>query len=87
MALYKREDILSILATHTLNPVPAVLIAAGFEATQLRSEGALADVDSRKRDHGRGSRYRSPVPRRPNVRARINTLATFCGSATDDSMT
>ena len=29
---------------HTLNPVPAVLVAAGFEATQLRSGGALADV-------------------------------------------
>ena len=29
---------------HTLNPVPAVLVAAGFEATQLRTGGALADV-------------------------------------------
>ena len=29
---------------HTLNPVPAVLVARGFEATQLRAGGALADV-------------------------------------------
>jgi 2,3-bisphosphoglycerate-independent phosphoglycerate mutase len=29
---------------HTLNPVPAVLVAQGFEATQLRAGGALADV-------------------------------------------
>ncbi|MCE1204728.1 MAG: 2,3-bisphosphoglycerate-independent phosphoglycerate mutase [Holophagaceae bacterium] len=29
---------------HTLNPVPAVLIARGFEARQLRSGGALSDV-------------------------------------------
>lgn len=30
--------------SHTLNPVPAVLVAAGFEAGQLRSGGALSDV-------------------------------------------
>jgi 2,3-bisphosphoglycerate-independent phosphoglycerate mutase len=29
---------------HTLNPVPAVLVAAGFEATQLRTGGSLCDV-------------------------------------------
>jgi 2,3-bisphosphoglycerate-independent phosphoglycerate mutase len=29
---------------HTLNPVPAVLVARGFETTQLRAGGALADV-------------------------------------------
>ena len=29
---------------HTTNPVPAVLVAKGFEATQLRAGGALADV-------------------------------------------
>jgi len=29
---------------HTLNPVPAVLVAQGFEAHQLRSGGALSDV-------------------------------------------
>lgn len=29
---------------HTLNPVPAVLVARGFEARQLRSGGALSDV-------------------------------------------
>jgi 2,3-bisphosphoglycerate-independent phosphoglycerate mutase len=29
---------------HTLNPVPAVLVANGFEARQLRSGGALCDV-------------------------------------------
>ncbi len=29
---------------HTLNPVPAVLVGAGFEARQLRSGGALSDV-------------------------------------------
>jgi 2,3-bisphosphoglycerate-independent phosphoglycerate mutase len=29
---------------HTLNPVPAVLVAKGFEATQLRTGGALSDV-------------------------------------------
>ncbi len=29
---------------HTLNLVPAVLVAQGFEARQLRSEGALCDV-------------------------------------------
>jgi 2,3-bisphosphoglycerate-independent phosphoglycerate mutase len=29
---------------HTTNPVPAVLVAAGFEATQLRAAGALSDV-------------------------------------------
>lgn len=29
---------------HTLNPVPAVLVAAGFEAGQLRTGGALSDV-------------------------------------------
>ena len=29
---------------HTLNPVPAVLVAQGFEARQLRSGGALSDV-------------------------------------------
>ena len=29
---------------HTTNPVPAVLVAQGFEATQLRAGGALADV-------------------------------------------
>ncbi|WP_306591376.1 2,3-bisphosphoglycerate-independent phosphoglycerate mutase [Geothrix sp. 21YS21S-4] len=29
---------------HTLNPVPAVLVAAGFEARQLRAGGALSDV-------------------------------------------
>jgi 2,3-bisphosphoglycerate-independent phosphoglycerate mutase len=29
---------------HTLNPVPAVLVAAGFEGVQLRAGGALADV-------------------------------------------
>ncbi len=29
---------------HTLNPVPAVLVAAGFEANQLRVGGALSDV-------------------------------------------
>jgi 2,3-bisphosphoglycerate-independent phosphoglycerate mutase len=29
---------------HTLNPVPAVLIAQGFEAHQLRATGALCDV-------------------------------------------
>jgi len=30
--------------SHTLNPVPAVLVGAGFEACQLRSGGALSDV-------------------------------------------
>jgi 2,3-bisphosphoglycerate-independent phosphoglycerate mutase len=30
--------------SHTLNPVPAVLVAAGFEARQLHSGGALSDV-------------------------------------------
>jgi len=30
--------------SHTLNPVPAVLVAKGFEARQLRSGGALSDV-------------------------------------------
>jgi len=29
---------------HTLNPVPAVLVARGFEAGQLRAGGALSDV-------------------------------------------
>ena len=29
---------------HTTNPVPAVLVAAGFEARQLRAGGALSDV-------------------------------------------
>jgi 2,3-bisphosphoglycerate-independent phosphoglycerate mutase len=29
---------------HTLNPVPAVLVAKGFETTQLRAGGVLADV-------------------------------------------
>jgi 2,3-bisphosphoglycerate-independent phosphoglycerate mutase len=29
---------------HTMNPVPAVLVARGFEATQLRAGGALSDV-------------------------------------------
>ena len=29
---------------HTTNPVPAVLVAKGFEATQLRAGGALSDV-------------------------------------------
>ncbi len=29
---------------HTLNPVPAVLVAQGFEARQLRAGGALSDV-------------------------------------------
>ena len=29
---------------HTINPVPAVLVAKGFEALQLRSGGSLADV-------------------------------------------
>ncbi|HLO68722.1 MAG TPA: 2,3-bisphosphoglycerate-independent phosphoglycerate mutase [Holophaga sp.] len=29
---------------HTTNPVPAVLVAAGFEAKQLRAGGALSDV-------------------------------------------
>jgi 2,3-bisphosphoglycerate-independent phosphoglycerate mutase len=29
---------------HTLNPVPAVLVAEGFEARQLRAGGVLADV-------------------------------------------
>jgi len=29
---------------HTLNPVPAVLVAEGFEARQLRVGGALSDV-------------------------------------------
>ncbi|MBI1751194.1 MAG: 2,3-bisphosphoglycerate-independent phosphoglycerate mutase [Acidobacteria bacterium] len=29
---------------HTLNPVPAVLVAGGFEARQLRGGGALSDV-------------------------------------------
>ena len=29
---------------HTLNPVPAVLVASGFEARQLRAGGALSDV-------------------------------------------
>jgi 2,3-bisphosphoglycerate-independent phosphoglycerate mutase len=29
---------------HTTNPVPAVLVAKGFEQTQLRAGGALADV-------------------------------------------
>lgn len=29
---------------HTLNPVPAVLVAGGFEARQLRTGGALSDV-------------------------------------------
>ena len=29
---------------HTTNPVPAVLVAKGFEATQLRAGGVLADV-------------------------------------------
>jgi len=27
-----------------MNPVPAVLVAKGFEATQLRASGALSDV-------------------------------------------
>jgi 2,3-bisphosphoglycerate-independent phosphoglycerate mutase len=39
-----RDDKGNPHTTHTLNPVPAVLIAAGFEAIQLRSGGALADV-------------------------------------------
>jgi 2,3-bisphosphoglycerate-independent phosphoglycerate mutase len=30
--------------SHTLNPVPAVLVAKGFEARQLRADGALCDV-------------------------------------------
>lgn len=30
--------------SHTLNPVPAVLVAQGFEARQLRTGGALSDV-------------------------------------------
>ena len=30
--------------SHTLNPVPAILVAEGFEARQLRSGGALSDV-------------------------------------------
>jgi 2,3-bisphosphoglycerate-independent phosphoglycerate mutase len=30
--------------SHTLNPVPAVLVAADFEARQLHSGGALSDV-------------------------------------------
>ncbi len=30
--------------SHTLNPVPAVLVAQGFEAFQLRGGGALSDV-------------------------------------------
>ena len=30
--------------SHTLNPVPAVLVAAGFEARQLHSGGALNEV-------------------------------------------
>ena len=30
--------------SHTLNPVPAVLVAKGFEARQLRAGGALSDV-------------------------------------------
>jgi 2,3-bisphosphoglycerate-independent phosphoglycerate mutase len=30
--------------SHTLNPVPAVLVAQGFEARQLHSGGALSDV-------------------------------------------
>ena len=30
--------------SHTLNPVPAVLVAEGFEARQLRAGGALSDV-------------------------------------------
>ena len=30
--------------SHTLNPVPAVLVAQGFEARQLRAGGALSDV-------------------------------------------
>jgi 2,3-bisphosphoglycerate-independent phosphoglycerate mutase len=30
--------------SHTLNLVPAILVAAGFEARQLRSGGALSDV-------------------------------------------
>ena len=29
---------------HTLNLVPAVLVAKGFEARQLRAGGALSDV-------------------------------------------
>jgi 2,3-bisphosphoglycerate-independent phosphoglycerate mutase len=29
---------------HTLNPVPAVIVAKGFEARQLRAGGALCDV-------------------------------------------
>ncbi len=29
---------------HTLNPVPVVIVAKGFEARQLRSGGALCDV-------------------------------------------
>lgn len=29
---------------HTFNPVPAVIVAQGFEQTQLRSGGALCDV-------------------------------------------
>ncbi len=29
---------------HTTNPVPAVLVAKGFEARQLRAGGALSDV-------------------------------------------
>jgi 2,3-bisphosphoglycerate-independent phosphoglycerate mutase len=29
---------------HTLNPVPAILVAQGFEARQLRAGGVLADV-------------------------------------------
>ena len=39
-----RDDKGNPHTTHTLNPVPAVLIAAGFEAIQLGSGGALADV-------------------------------------------
>jgi 2,3-bisphosphoglycerate-independent phosphoglycerate mutase len=30
--------------SHTLNPVPAVLVGTGFEAHQLRADGALCDV-------------------------------------------
>jgi 2,3-bisphosphoglycerate-independent phosphoglycerate mutase len=39
-----RDDQGNPHTAHTLNPVPAVLVAKGFEARQLRSGGALADV-------------------------------------------
>ncbi len=39
-----RDDRGNPHTAHTLNPVPAVLVALGFEARQLRSEGALSDV-------------------------------------------